>query len=383
VYSQDGRATTAWGGFDYYADLYNGLGTTERIRIRGRLVHDRLTEPHIDTSPMKQISQDEAKRQRFTLWHQRTKLGQYHTNSEGYFDILIDISHLSLQPGDYTVELRVDNVVAGCNTVTLLSPDHTGLVIRSDIDLTYLDTDFQSATALADLMFQTSKDRVALTGMAAVYKQLHLPTVFLSGSPKFFKRIIEGKMALDGVSNAGIVLKPYKELLVRGLYRPTSLAPALKEQVGYKLARLLQLRAELPPCTRELLLGDDSEADHVIYYLYDQILLQEIPINELVKKLKRDGVSRHWRRQISRAAKLAIRLVASRKDQTVSPVAGIFIRKTRVPNHALPVSDWTRDSLTVTHADTEELAKALHSRGFLDDSGLSALISHCTAAKGT
>jgi phosphatidate phosphatase APP1 len=321
---------------------------------------------HVNTSPMKQLSQDEAKRHPFTLWLGTYCLGRFRTDREGYIDIVVQLTELSLSAGEYEIHLRVENVVSGSCYVCLLAPTHQGLVVRSDLDLTYLDTDFQSASSLAELLFKTSKDRVTIPGMATLFQQLELPIVFLSGSPKFFKRTIEGKLQLDGVLDRGLVLKPYKELLVRGLFRPTSLAPVLKEQVGFKLARLLRMRTGLPAGCREILLGDDSEADHVVYTLYSQVMSGDISIKPLLSQLKRLGVARHWLRKIRTLAPLALDSVLSRQNRAAPLVAGIFIRQTGIYNDTYPIADWLESGLIDAYTDTTSLVDALHQRSVID-----------------
>ncbi|MFT7624058.1 MAG: hypothetical protein ACI9WU_003244, partial [Myxococcota bacterium] len=300
------------GGFDYYADLYNTLGHTDSVRVRGRLVHEDGMPETVTTTPLSQLSQDEATARALSLWINNTQIAALSTDDEGYFDHRADIAIMGLEPGIYSVQARVDNVVAGHSEATLLALDHTQAVLRSDVDLTYLNTDFHTWDAMAALMIEDASDRDTLPGMAAVYQKLARPTVFLSGSPRFFKRILEGKMELDSVDNAGVILKPYKDLVVLGLwdFDPLSIVPSLKEQIGYKLTRLLQLRQDLPPSAQEILMGDDSEADQVVYNLYQRFTSGALSTEQLLAAVQALDVADPWLSDIQLEAPRALQALA-------------------------------------------------------------------------
>src|SRR4029079_4417235 len=82
----------------------------------------------------------------------------------------------------------------------------------------------------------------------------------------------EQKLRLDGARWASLTLKPNLENLLRLRFR------ALRGQLGYKLPALLRRRAELAhqrdlsgELIREVLLGDDAEADAFVYSLYADV----------------------------------------------------------------------------------------------------------------
>ncbi|MCB0414971.1 MAG: hypothetical protein KDD50_11595, partial [Bdellovibrionales bacterium] len=60
----------------------------------------------------------------------------------------------------------------------------------------------------------------------------------------------------------------------------------LTKQVGFKLQSLLQMRTRLGDNVRQILWGDDSESDAVIYSLYSDICARRIPESELINILK-------------------------------------------------------------------------------------------------
>ena len=78
------------------------------------------------------------------------------------------------------------------------------------------------------------------------------------------KRVLE-KLNIDGIKPYGIFCKDNLKNLKPGrLHR-------LTQQVGYKLQALMQLRTSLSINTKQVLWGDDSESDAVIYSLYSDI----------------------------------------------------------------------------------------------------------------
>ena len=175
------------------------------------------------------------------------------------------------------------------------------IVIRSDVDMTYLYTDFHSFSAMRKLLYLSAQNRKTLEGMARVYELLrdkngeNRPLSFISGSPVFFKRVLENKMKLDGVTHDELVLKPFKKLFSSGTMNPISL---IKEQVGYKLHALMCLRENIPSQTKEILLGDDTEADPIIYAIYTQLVRKNMSRNQLFDELDRLDVSKYWKSKI-------------------------------------------------------------------------------------
>jgi hypothetical protein len=228
------------------------------------------------------------------------------------------------------------------------------VVVRSDVDLTYLNTDFMSATGKLKLLGARAVERDTLPAMEVVYRALRrgpasdsdLPLSFLSGSPNFFKMVLEEKMRLDAVPQDGVVLKPFKDIIAAKLSDVDlgGIVPALEEQVGYKLTALLRLRLEAPPETQEILLGDDSEADAVAYALYHQLTSRQLTTEALLARLDAIPVDATWRKV---AAELAPQVVAALP--TAPPVLAIYINRTGKPNARFPVADWSVPQLTRYH----------------------------------
>jgi len=153
--------------------------------------------------------------------------------------------------------------------------DWAGDVFVWDIDKTYLDTRFSSFRGLLAIPFELAVDKRAVYGTVPLLRALRVgptpqtprfaPLYFVSGSPKGLRSVIEQKMLLDGVQHDGITFKDQVGLLKAG--RPR----AIKEQVGYKLAALLMLRAELPRGARFTLFGDDVESDMEAFLLFGKV----------------------------------------------------------------------------------------------------------------
>ena len=144
-----------------------------------------------------------------------------------------------------------------------------------DLDKTYLRTDFDTVRDLVRTAIQRPDQKRTVPGAAALLRELGRAGVaihILSGSPEQLRSRLEEKLMLDGARWSSLTLKPNLENLLRLRFR------ALRGQLGYKLPALLCRRAELHPqrdeqgdLVREVLLGDDAEADAFVYCFYGEI----------------------------------------------------------------------------------------------------------------
>ncbi|MBN2359147.1 MAG: hypothetical protein JXR83_06815 [Deltaproteobacteria bacterium] len=146
-----------------------------------------------------------------------------------------------------------------------------GDILIWDIDKTYLNTHFSTWRGLLAIPFEFAVDKEALPGTVALLHGLRhgpdletrqTPLYFVSASPPQLRAVLTRKMVLDGVEYDGLTFKDQLGLLGRGRWRE------LRHQLGYKLAALLQLRAELPAGCRLLLFGDNAEDDADIFALF-------------------------------------------------------------------------------------------------------------------
>lgn len=150
-------------------------------------------------------------------------------------------------------------------------PPERPRVVRWDLDKTYLHTDFDSFRGLFWAAVEKPETKRSVPGAAALIRVMRSehPTVLtiLSGSPSQMRQALESKLRLDGVAWDDFVLKHSLRNLVRLRFR------ALRDQVGYKLPALLGQRSRGPAdADREILFGDDAEADAFVYTLYGDIL---------------------------------------------------------------------------------------------------------------
>jgi len=145
-------------------------------------------------------------------------------------------------------------------------------IARWDLDKTYLRTDFDTLRDLVRTAIERPDQKRTVPGAAALLRELGRAGVeihILSGSPEQLRSRLEEKLRLDGARWASLTLKPNLQNMLRLRFR------ALRGQLGYKLPSLLMRRCEMPrqrdqtgELIKEVLLGDDAEADAFVYSLY-------------------------------------------------------------------------------------------------------------------
>ncbi len=355
-----------------YADMRNSLGTTHAFPVRGRIVWEYAAPDLVHTAPYEELFQDEIRSTQVELSlvtdSGSISLGNVPADGEGYIDTIVSLEDERLEAGTYQIQVHHDSILAGSFSTRLLAIERTTPVVRSDVDKTYLSSNFSSALGLVDLLSSDATERDTLPAVDILHAQLDLPLVFLTGSPRFFSRTLHGKADLDQLNHHGLITKPFKDIVIGELSElaPQNIVPELKEQIGYKLYWLLVLRLEIPPSTPEILMGDDSEADHVVYTLYRKILAKELGLGDLENKLRAYNVADSWRDQIMQVTPQVVSYI-----QPAGQVHSIYIRTTGTTS-PFPVADYAHDSL-LHHDGTQPLANALHSNGLLTDAGLNAV----------
>ncbi|MCX4240790.1 phosphatase domain-containing protein [Paraliomyxa miuraensis] len=174
-----------------------------------------------------------------------------------------------------------------------LEPGWEGEVFVADIDRTYLATEISSMKGMARIPFERAADKVDIAGMARLFREIRrgpgperrdTPLYFVSASPAQLRPVIERKMMLDGIGFDGTTFKNWV-----GVFRKLRLR-RLREQVGFKLTALLAGRAELPRGAIENLIGDDLETDPLTFALYADVLAGRIPVTDLFRILRLNGV---------------------------------------------------------------------------------------------
>lgn len=151
-----------------------------------------------------------------------------------------------------------------------------------DLDKTYLDTAFESLGGLWRTLRETAFQKRNVPGTATLVRALRdywqethqgrkdFPIFFVTGSPPQLESKIHDKLAYDGIYPFGLFFKDNLQ----------NVAPSrwwrLTQQVGFKLQALLQLRLHLGENVRQILWGDDSEADAIIYSLYSDLCARRL-----------------------------------------------------------------------------------------------------------
>lgn len=343
-----------------YADMARTLGTVTSVPVRGRLVMEKGPLNLRASTPKREASQREIPGAEIDVvvlkkeGGDRLTLGRIRSDSEGYISAVFPLKEGTLEPGLHALEMRVRGRAVGRTAARLLDAGYGGVVVRSDIDLTYLDTHFTRKRDMLRLLLQSAPQRTTLPAMERVYAALRAgvsgkedrPLVFISGSPRFFKRVLEARMDLDGVEQDGILLKPFDEIALSrvAMLDFDGIVPALKEQVGYKLVHMMNGRRELPPKTIEVLLGDDSESDFIVYSIYHRFTAGEIDVDGLDRELARAGLTAGQREPVKAlASKLRAELPPARVVQA------IYINRTGSPNPDHAVRDWVVPGVTRYH----------------------------------
>lgn len=161
-----------------------------------------------------------------------------------------------------------------------------------DLDKTYLDTTFETFRGLLRTVREAAFQKRNIPGTATLVRALRddwqerhkgrkdFPIYFITGSPPQLERKIHDKLAYDGIYPFGLFCKDnLQNLTPKRLWR-------LTQQVGFKLQALLQLRLHLSENVRQILWGDDSEMDAVIYSLYSDLCSRRLTENEARQILK-------------------------------------------------------------------------------------------------
>lgn len=164
-----------------------------------------------------------------------------------------------------------------------------------DLDKTYLDTRLGGIREFINTAFEKAFQKRNVPGTGTLVRalkdsaSLHRPQsdekhalalFFITASPPLLERRIAEKLRLDEIYPYGIFCKDnLKNLRPNRLWR-------LSQQVGYKIQALLQLRLRLTQNVRQIMWGDDSESDTIIYSLYSDICARRQERDELCRILR-------------------------------------------------------------------------------------------------
>jgi hypothetical protein len=160
-----------------------------------------------------------------------------------------------------------------------------------DLDKTYLDTSWGSPKELWRTIIEKAFQKRNVPGTGSLVRALKnsweeergsqpFPIYFITASPPQMEGRIREKLELDEILPMGAFCKDnLKNLKPSRLWR-------LTQQVGFKLQALLQLRTRLRDDVRQVLWGDDSESDAIIYSLYSDICARRWSEKELLSILR-------------------------------------------------------------------------------------------------
>jgi hypothetical protein len=187
--------------------------------------------------------------------------------------------------------------------VTSKAAKNSETVFIWDLDKTYLDTHFETLRGLWRAAMEKAFQKRNIPGTGSLVRALihrknetdqskPFPIYFITASPPQIERRIRTKLEIDGIRPYGTFFKDnLRNLRPRYFNR-------LKRHVGYKLQALLELRMRLHPEVQQILWGDDSESDAVVYSLYSDICARRIGDEDLRFILDRLKVLRPQREQI-------------------------------------------------------------------------------------
>ncbi len=240
----------------------------------------------------------------------------------------------------------------------LPSSDYEGLIITSDIDATYLQTEVRTLRGLLHAALETAEEKHALQGMVPVLRGLKHDLkkeeerrflYFISASPPQMREVLTEKMKLDQLDADGLTLKDPLRLMRRGRF------DQIKHHILYKLMALLLNRCDRSSQAHieEILLGDDSETDADIYLLYARILRNELSETELSEIFEQLNATPQEQEQLL--------LLSQRTDK--SEVARIYIHRT-FGRSLSELPEDNRDLLFVAD-DSFQLAIDAHFHGWL------------------
>ena len=250
-------------------------------------------------------------------------------------------------------------------------------VFRWDLDKTYLDTNFESFRGLVRAATEPAHAKRALPGAALLLRSLgenpdNTITV-VSGSPTQMRSVLSEKLRLDGIRFDELVLKDNVGNVKRGRFR------AVRGQLGYKLPALLRARLRTDPTQREVLFGDDVEADALVYSLY---------ADAVSGRVGAAGVSRVMERAGAYGDEIDDALEALSEIPRADVVERIFIRSERgVPSRRMadlgsrvvPIRSWWQGAIVlmdmghISQADVESVLLRVHDREGADPWVMGAL----------
>ncbi len=172
--------------------------------------------------------------------------------------------------------------------------DKEEIHVISDIDKTYIESEFSTFLDMAKIAFEDEEDKITVSGATQVLcllknyagdenknlKFLH----FVSSSPPQLRQVLEKKLLLDGLTWDS---DTFKNQLYNLVSRRTDL---LREHIAYKMGAILNLIAQAKPQSQFILIGDSSESDPVIYLGIKLLLEKKISVDDFQHYIEKCGI---------------------------------------------------------------------------------------------
>lgn len=172
--------------------------------------------------------------------------------------------------------------------------------IVSDLDQTYLNTQFETFFQLAKTALQSADKKATLPGAHVFFKILRWKATpaplteatrkqpnglhFISSSPKQMRAAIQEKLFKDHLDWTSLTLKDQVYNIVHRRM------DQLRQHVIFKSAAIFSLMNKLGPAPREwILVGDNTESDPFIYGSIAQYLNGKLTGESYIKKLTEAG----------------------------------------------------------------------------------------------
>ena len=311
---------------------------------------------------------------------QKMKPGKYtfhviFKGSDSYRQYTRDIAYLNIKENSDITKVTI----VGKGKLRILPEKFESFITTSDIDQTYLATELNSKKGMLSTLFETPDEKFYLPGMPELYNVLRKdtddsPLCFISASPHFFRRTMLATIKSHGIETESLHLK-YLEGTIKGIadkvfstilspdklfregFSPAldrakkyfkSTVQSLYDQLSYKLTILLQDRLYQPTKAKEILLGDNTESDYLIFSLYQLILMGEIEGRALedylynLNFLGRDAVNRDNAKKIRQLGEQCISIHGKKNS-----VHLVLINRTSMGPSPLVMDAHVRNALPV------------------------------------
>ena len=161
-------------------------------------------------------------------------------------------------------------------------------LIHCDLDQTYLMSSFESLSGLIKTVRESADDKKAFPLAPEVMSLVSFKPLnrlfFLSASPKQLAPVLNKKLRSDDISYQKLILKDGYQRVKQGGFRE------IFNQIAYKLSHLFSSRLKEELITSEVLIGDDTEADPIIYLIYWGVVTGRIDMTRLEQILKICGL---------------------------------------------------------------------------------------------